>query len=280
MLDLLDLLRIKGFKPAKKTKLVRHQSSQYDLHKLLVHDHLEVYQRVQGKPVFSNCEQIVSFLGMEHTKGLFVGVYDVKGCTSAQGFSWPKDYLYPEMPLENHLLYSLVENENFAELKERVVINWGGGTRSWTQWLRSKEIVEILPKGYVQKFPGYFDFVLDYVELQKIMQNPNANREWHRHLEAVSGIYLITDSKTGKQYVGSAFGKGGFLGRWKQYALTGHGGNTQLKQLLGKDTLYAKNFNFTILRTLQKSLTNREVIQYEILYKEKLGTRAFGLNSN
>lgn len=44
--------------------------------------------------------------------------------------------------------------------------------------------------------------------------------------------------------------------------------------------MYTENFNFTILRTLSKTLTQAEIIDYERLYKSKLGTRAFGLNSN
>jgi hypothetical protein len=41
----------------------------------------------------------------------------------------------------------------------------------------------------------------------------------------VQGIYLITDSSNGKQYVGKADGTERILGRWKNYASDGHGGN-------------------------------------------------------
>ncbi|MCK5407604.1 MAG: GIY-YIG nuclease family protein [Candidatus Krumholzibacteria bacterium] len=99
-------------------------------------------------------------------------------------------------------------------------------------------------------------------------------------LSAVCGVYLIVDQNTGKQYVGSAYGEKGILGRWTNYAKTGHGGNNQLKKLMEWDPMYAENFNFTILRTLSKTLTQAEIIDYERLYKSKLGTRAFGLNSN
>jgi hypothetical protein len=111
------------------------------------------------------------------------------------------------------------------------------------------------------------------------MNAPEANREWHTMLSSVAGVYLIMDTESGKQYVGSAYGKRGILGRWKEYATTGHGGNVLLKKILAQDSKAAKNFQFTILRTLPKTLTNKEVINYENLYKEKLGTRAFGLNS-
>ncbi|MFF2589646.1 hypothetical protein ACFVSS_17475 [Peribacillus butanolivorans] len=53
-------------------------------------------------------------------------------------------------------------------------------------------------------------------------------------------LYLLRRIKTeatkeGKQYVGSASGKEGLLGRWKEYAINGHGNNTKLKELIEAD---------------------------------------------
>ncbi len=70
------------------------------------------------------------------------------------------------------------------------------------------------------------------------------------------------------------------MGRWKSYTKNGHGGNKLLKSLVKNAPSYAQNLRFTILRTLPNSLTKREVIEYESLYKSKLGTKAFGLNLN
>ncbi|MBX3275278.1 MAG: hypothetical protein KF729_33740 [Sandaracinaceae bacterium] len=53
-----------------------------------------------------------------------------------------------------------------------------------------------------------------------------------------------------------------------------------LVALLEAGPTRARRFQFTVLRTLPQSLTAREVIGFENLYKQKLGTRAFGLNSN
>jgi hypothetical protein len=64
------------------------------------------------------------------------------------------------------------------------------------------------------------------------------------------------------------------------YAATGHGGNKQLIELLATDKEYARGFSCTVLRTLPRTLTRQEVIEFESLYKTKLGARAFGLNSN
>lgn len=184
------------------------------------------------------------------------------------------------MPVTGGVYYDLEALPGFEDLAGRVVIDWGGSALAWHQWLADKEVLEVLPAGYVRPFPGYLDFVLAYEELVAIIESPAANREWHRRLSAVAGVYLIVDRQTGKQYVGSASGSEGILGRWRAYATAAHGGNRQLKALLDADPGCGAHLEFTILRTLPRTLTRAEVVEYEALYKRKLGTRAFGLNSN
>lgn len=130
----------------------------------------------------------------------------------------------------------------------------------------------------MKEFAGFNDINLTFDELDKIIKNPDANRVWHSMLSSVAGVYLIVDRVTGNQYVGSAYGKEGLLGRWISYINTKHGGNKELTKLLEGNSLRYKNFTFSVLRTLPKTLTLNEVIQYEQKFKEKLGTRAFGLN--
>jgi hypothetical protein len=55
-------------------------------------------------------------------------------------------------------------------------------------------------------------------------------RRWADVLRSGRGIYLLVHRETGQQYVGSAYGVDGLLGRWKSYA-DGHGGNVGLKEL-------------------------------------------------
>jgi len=279
MIKLLDLLNKKGRSLSPKTKLIRHISSTYDLYRIYINDEIEYYQTVQSKPVFKDCDQFISFIGLERSKSQFIGVYNVLGVKYNPNFTWKKNSLLKNLDPGKYI-YKLERDKRFDDLIGRLIIDWGKSTRSWHQWLRDKEVIEILPKGYVRHFPGYLDFVLDFTELKKIIENPDSNREWEQKLGAVGGIYLITDSKTGKQYVGSAYGNKGIWGRWMVYSKTGHGGNIQLKKLLKNKKSYFKSFRFTILRTLPKTLTSREVIEYEVIYKDKLGSKAFGLNSN
>ncbi len=89
-----------------------------------------------------------------------------------------------------------------------------------------------------------------------------------------------TDSETGQQYVGSAYGAGGILQRWQAYVHHRHGGNRRLRDLLRERPDAWKGFTFTLLRTLDRTLSRREVFELETLFKRKLGSRAMGLNAN
>lgn len=281
MLNLTEILNLKGLDLSKKIKLVRHKDNKLDLYRLYLNDQLDIYQSSQSSPVFSDCDQIISFIGLDGTKAKFIGVYDVLGCESGLNYQYPKSFLYKDTSVGEYI-YKLKKDERFEFLAGRLVIDWGKAALSWHQWLDGKEkkIIEILPMGYVNEFPGYLNFVLSYKELKKIIENPDANSKWHQMLSAVAGVYLIIDSQTGKQYIGSAYGKEGILGRWKTYAKCGGGENKQLELLLVDDPDYAENFRFSILQTVSASLTKTEVINVENLYKVKLGSRAFGLNSN
>ncbi len=129
-------------------------------------------------------------------------------------------------------------------------------------------------------FPGYYNFTLSYDQLTTMVNNPDSNREWQRMLSSVCGVYVLLDQRTGKQYVGSAYGAGGIWARWKSYVKSPAGGNVLLKQLLVKSPSRYKLFQFSVLRVLEPSATKDEVIDQEVLTKKKLGSRAFGLNSN
>lgn len=280
MLTIRELLELKGLDCKKKIKLVRHRDRRYDVEKIYREGQIEIYQSFQAKPVFK-CDYIVSFIGFEGSYARMIGVYQVKGIKDAKNVILPKEFIYPEMfDADDDYYYELQEVKGFEDFNGRVVIDWGKGALSWVQWLKDKEVVEILPKGYVKTFTGYLDFILSYDELVTICENPVANREWHNMLSAVAGIYLIVEHKSGMQYVGSTYGQNGILGRWKQYAKNGHGGNIKLQSLLSKQSVSKHDLTFTVLRTLPKTLTKNEVINYEVLYKNKLGSKVFGLNLN
>lgn len=268
MITLQEILNLKTelFRNSN-VKLVRHKDSRVE-YRDLIKDEQELlrYQKQQSKNVFKNCQYIISFIGQERKKSILFGVFKVNSVEERNG------YFY----------YDLEELQEFNYLKNRIVIDWGDNAISWHQWYhkQTKEVIQILPKGYLGTFPGLLDFVLDFSELKRLIENPEANQDWKNHLSSVNGIYLILDSKTGNQYIGSANGKNGIWQRWAEYSTNYHGGNKTLIELCNKENNYFKNFRYSILQSLPSNITQKEIVKIENLYKEKLGTKAHGLNKN
>lgn len=284
MLTINKVLGFAGLDMSKNIKIARHMDTRdVDVHELYATSHFELYQSYQEKNQFKDCDYLVSCLGIENNQALLIGVYEIKSITRVNGF--PDHYDVPyrgKAKVESKYRYDLEKVNGFEELENRLVIKWQNIAQAWCMRIdtNEKEVVQLLPKGFVRDFPGYLEFNLYYRELQNIISDPNANGIWHRMLSSVGGVYLILDTIDGRQYVGSASGKEGILGRWKEYAKNGHGGNKKLIELLEADPERLQKFKFTILQTLPRTLTKNEVISEESKYKEKLGSRAFGLNLN
>jgi len=260
-----------GLLEGKRVKLVRHRDANMDYHRdvLTDRDRALEYQKKQARDVFSDCDYIASFFALERGRSVFFGVFKVNGKTLND---------------QGRFYYDLTQLHEFDNLVDRLIVDWGDGTRAWVQWYdrkgAGKEVLEILPTGYIGNFPGLFNFTLEFNELKTLVENPGANHDWKHHLSAVNGVYLILDSHTGQQYVGSAYGENGIWGRWTNYAVTAHGGNKELIDLINQDPTYHRHFRFSVLQTLPSNVTSRDVIAIEQLYKKKLGSRVHGLNSN
>lgn len=229
--------------------------------------------------MFDGCERIVSFIGAGGTRARLLGVYKILG-PKRNGRKVPLP-LGCLPGLAGRYFYPLEWENGYEDLENRVVIEWGKGALAWVQWLSNKEVVELLPKGQLRPpFRDYLDFTLTHAELMALYRHEDVNREWRSRLAAVAGIYLILATTTGAQYIGSAHGSEGIWGRWATYANNGHGGNLLLKKLVASSAAYPEAFSYSILQILPKTLARSEVLNWERLYKEKLGSRARGLNAN
>ena len=275
-----ELLKNRNFDFSQNVLLIRHKQKNISMFELIEKGYFDLYQSVQDKTSFKSCKYMIVFLGLEQTKALFYNIYEITGVRDIKEIEWPSDFFPFEIDMEKHTCYILKKIEGFEDLSERVVINWGKGTLAWAQNYSEKEIIEILPAGYLKEFSDYLDFTLSYNELRKIYDFPDANKRWIDKLSAVNGIYLILDKKKGDQYIGAAYGKDGIWGRWKIYATTGHGENKLLKSLVKNNENYLLNFQWSIMETLPSNLSKEEVLHYESKYKQKLGSRLFGLNIN
>lgn len=278
MITIQELLYNRGLDRTAAVKLVRHKDRRLDLYSVYRADRAKFleYQSTQKNDVFGNCDYIVSFIGEDGLRSRFVGVYRLNGCDVGKGtIDIDGNTLAPY-----NFKYRMEEVDGFDDLKERLVIRWSNAI-SWHQWIKNEmEVIEISPGLSYKHFTDYSEVVLSFPELQEVVVNEYS--EWKAVLSAVKGVYLITDTNTGRLYVGSAYGENGIWGRWCEYVTTnGHGGNKSLKELTDAVWDYAvRYFQFSILMILPKTVTAEAAIAKEQLFKRKLGTNAFGLNNN
>jgi hypothetical protein len=153
---------------------------------------------------------------------------------------------------------------------------------SFENHYRSFEVQEILREPYTgRRFPGYDDIDLSFEELEALVKN--ARPDWMVALENMKGRYLISDTSTGKRYVGSAYGDQGIWSRWCAYIGSGHGGNVELRALAIDPTLaYCNaNFRFALLEHRHSRTDDKIILDRESFWKRILLTRGeYGLNRN
>jgi hypothetical protein len=279
MITIYKIFEMHGIDPAT-VKLIRHGNKQIPIRETFHSniERLEVYQSFQNPNKFGKSKTIAVFAPYYKTTGIFLGLWDIQGCTANSDFTEEtlnllKKHNLPDDWFNHDVRYDLKRNNVLDELSERLVIEWGPATVAWAQ-AKDKEVVEIKGKKTIGDFESFSLVDLNYQELKKIIQFPDTNLTWVKALSSINGVYLIRDTLSGKLYVGSAYGEKGIYGRWSSYAENGHGGNQELKDL------NPSAFRFSILEIVSATTTADEVIECENRWKEKLGTRQFGLNKN
>lgn len=144
------------------------------------------------------------------------------------------------------------------------------------------EVQEILREPFSgRSFPGFESIDLSFEELEALVRH--SRPDWRAALTSVKGIYLISDTGTGKRYVGSAYGDHGIWSRWSEYAATGHGGNAELRTLVSDPTLEycRRSFRFALLEHRPVSTPDEVILGREMYWKAILGSRGeHGLNRN
>lgn len=142
-----------------------------------------------------------------------------------------------------------------------------------------KEILPCLYSG--RKFEGYDKVHLSYLELQSIVEE-RIMPTYFEALKKINGVYCLTDWKTGKLYIGSAYGEEGVAQRWRNYLDSKHGDNRKLIDLLNKEGAgyFEKYFTFTLLEYFGLSYDPVRIIDRENYWKECLDTRQHGYNGN
>jgi hypothetical protein len=293
-MNLTDLLRGKNIDP-KQVLVFRHRPWEPELNKVLPWlaaekpDVFNAYQQTQGEKVeraMVSANYVVSFIGHEPGKALFVGLYSIKEwkpLSRKQFWTIPANVelnsfgmkgFTEDSPRSSVLCFDLVLTEFYAHWKGKLIVGWPGLERSWYRWAHKPgnemPILAILDESALDAaMPEWNEINLTWEELCVLPAR------WRSALSQWRGVYYIFDTSDGKGYVGSAYGDTNLLGRWLDYAARGHGGNRLLRQ---RDP---RNFRFTILQRVSPDMDANDVIRLESTWKERLHTRQpFGLNDN
>ena len=276
-----DILVKAGIDP-KKVKLIRHSLSDKNFKECYDADKVYEYTCHQKKDFSKGYEYWVTFISGSGTLAKLYSIYKVGAFIPDTEETIPAGLPSTEASHYNgeHAIFDLERLDVLEEMEGRLTIDWGQSARMWHQkGTTEKPIISIQPEEK-KVFTGFENLVKTYDELKEIVDNPEVYDAWYTALSSVYAVYLIVDTETGKQYVGSAYGKDGLWGRWSEYIQTHHGNNKKMKQLICDYPERYHAFQFSILQILPKTVTDEEVIRIESLWKSKLLSIRFGMNDN
>jgi hypothetical protein len=273
MLHLNTIFETEGLEP-NRIQLIRHKDKRFRKEGKTVFDvwyaereRFEKYQSVQRrKNAFAESGLVASFVVSNLDETLFVGMYAVEGrCRNWKAGDY-SDPLWKEPSDTRDVVHKLRLTKRMSEYSRRLVIKpWRDAINIVKRAAQcNPEICTIKDAPGQEQFPTYMKF------RRRVCDLPNMFPDWQGRLKDAKGIYLLTFSD-GQQYVGSASGKFGFWQRWNDYVRTGHGNNFVLQQ----DNRNAKeDATVSILEVTGSALTRQEVIEREMNWQMKLGSRA------
>jgi hypothetical protein len=270
MLKLTDLIRLSGI-DLGDFKIHCATGIEFSPLEAFLDGSWKQWQERQNQKNFE-CDQILSLIHLGGTRWLFGGVFTVLGVKLGNIHN-PNGYEYETKELDG-----------LGHLTGRAVVEFTKTFRA--SYLRGEKYANELLVAAIRDqrltvgdFPGFNDVLLSHTMLRTVVRESHPS--WRAALSNVSGVYVITENTTGKQYVGSAYGGVGIWQRWSAYAKTGHGGNKELRQLLdSKGTDHMHALQFSILEVCDLNSSKEYIIGRESHWKTVLRTREFGLNSN
>ena len=250
-------------------RMLRHTLKGVDLYAAWRNDpkDFEAYQSVQRRSARSYFARPwwASFISLPDERAVFVGMYRATFLGDCPAGYDERITPHPASPDVLHL-YECQLADELREYVGRLQVDFPA--RNWRQLGEGRhEVVQLHDRIRDPDFPGLLRFIRPLSEIPRLPDS------WRVHLRLAKGIYLLTCPRTQEQYVGQAAGEDGFLGRWMGYA-NGHGGNIRLRS---RD---ASDYQVTILEVAGSSSTPQEIGQMELRWKEKLQSRAMGLNAN
>lgn len=282
LLNFSDILQKAGLDPSR-VKLIRHALSDKGFKACYDKGMVLEYTRHQNSTFSRHYDYWCIFISDHSTHAKFWGCYRVLGSVPAAPEMMPEGFPLPHWFTEEHTYYTLEHMELLTEYEDRLMIDWGSATRAWHQKGSNLKPVLSIQAQAKKSFAGFEGLILSFDELKEIVDNGQTTySDWYCALSSVHAIYLIVETNSGHQYVGSAYNTAeGLWGRWAHYIHTGgHGGNKLMVAAMTEHPERCHNLQFSILQILPKTMTTEDVIRTESLWKEKLRTRTFGWNDN
>ena len=214
-------------------------------------------------------EWVFSFARMNSDEWLFISVAEIKNVTNEDNAE--VRVLDRFAPFFGRLIVKIKKGNTFARY-----------TFHLSTFLNQTKVKEILPCLYSgEDFEGYDRVFLPYHRLYDVF-NGRIMPTYYEALKKITGVYCLTDTNTGKLYIGSASGEEGVAQRWGNYLDSKHGGNKKLKALHNKegDDYFEKYFTFTLLEYFGLSYDPNKIIEREQYWKRCLDTIKNGYNDN
>ena len=274
-----DILKKVGLDPST-VKLIRHPMASYSFNQCYKYDMVREYTAHQRTNFSKGYLYWAVFIGESGTYARLYSLYKVNGATADTPDTIPDGYPISEQFDGQNMYYDLQYMDLLQEYESKLIIDWGNSARMWHQKGTTEKPIISIESSARKPFIGYEKVLLTYNELKEIVENTTDYELWQTALSAINAVYLIVDMETGSQYVGSAYGKDGLLGRWRFYVDSLHGNNKLMKDLICNHPDRYKHFQFSILQILSKSTPDEEIIHAEALWKKKLCSVQFGMNDN
>lgn len=227
------------------------------------------WSRYGKKRNFYPGQWVFSFVRMTDNEWLFISAAEIKDVPD-EGWA-TVNVLDKFASLFGRLIIKCKKGNTFS----RYVFNLG-------TYLEQAIVKEILPCLYSgEKFEGYDNVHLPFYLLSDIFQG-RILPTYYEALKKVTGVYCLTDTHTGKLYIGSATGEEGVAQRWGNYLESKHGGNKRLLALYEKEGAgyFEKNFTYTLLEYFGLSYDTEKILKREQYWKNCLDTIRHGYNDN
>ncbi|HIP24724.1 MAG TPA: GIY-YIG nuclease family protein [Rhodobacteraceae bacterium] len=297
-MDILDILALEGIEP-KEVAIILHTPNIPKLAKvlpLLVVERPEIYAAYQSVhsdgegATLKHRKLALTFVNVGAGRMLFAGLFNINGWSDWPldkidndpnfralvedfGDGWASDYARDKG--ETHrLVFDMEPDDRLSQYRGKLVVGKPIGRRliRKAENLQAQILALHEESALISAPPDWKGMIIGAPEIRAMPPS------WAARLREWRGVYLIVDESDGARYVGSAYGDFGFLSRWKAH-LNG-------KEIEGRErgiTVELRkrspsNFRFSILQVFAPDASDKEIIQVENNWMDRLHTRVHGLN--